>query len=344
MFFISRLNQDVSNLAELQEACGDEATRGTLCEITHNLTNSQYAAEIADAISKPVRVILIIILAYLANRIIRFFIRRSVVNLAKDKSRDRLVKFKKRTGLSKLETSQTPSYRTVQRAETIGTALRGVATFSIITATILLIVATYNIELGPIFAGAGLLGIVIGFGAQTMIRDFLAGIFIIFEDWYGVGDVVDAGQASGTVEQVTLRATRLRDVYGVVWYIPNGEILRAGNMSQQWGRALLDIGVALDTDIDLAQRVIKETADQLSSDPIHATEIIDEPEVLGVEEIGTDRIVIRVIVKTIPSAQWKIARELRARVKSAFDENGIELPPPMAASSYRDAMGPPPPR
>ena len=342
MFLLTRLSQDANNLNEVQDACGDIATRGRLCEITHDLTNSQYLAEVADAISKPVRVILIIMLAYVANRVIRFFIRRSVKNLAKDKSRERLVKFKKRTGLSKLETSENPSYRTVQRAETIGTALRGVATFSIITASILLVIATYNIELGPIFAGAGLLGIVIGFGAQTMIRDFLAGIFIIFEDWYGVGDFVDAGQASGTVEQVTLRTTRLRDVYGVVWYIPNGEIIRAGNKSQQWGRALLDIGVALDTDIELVQRVIKETADALSKDVSYATEIIDEPEVLGVEEIGTDRIVIRVIVKTTPSSQWRIARELRAKVKIAFDANGIELPPPMAASSYRDAMGPPP--
>lgn len=133
----------------------------------------------------------------------------------------------------------------------------------------MLIVSTYNIELGPIFAGAGLLGIVIGFGAQTMIRDFLAGVFIIFEDWYGMGDFVDAGHASGTVEQVTLRSTRLRDVYGVVWYVPNGEIVRAGNKSQQWGRAVLDIGVALDTDIELAQRV-DQTADILTKDVNHS--------------------------------------------------------------------------
>ncbi len=341
MLFNDRFFQNINDLNELQEACGDKQTRGKLCEFAHNLTGSQYVAEVSDAISKPVRILLIILIAYLANRIIRFFIRRSVKNLAKAKSRERLLKFKKRTGLSKLETSENPSYRTVQRAETIGSALKGVATFSIIVTAILLIIGTYNIALGPIFAGAGLLGVVVGFGAQTMIRDFLAGIFIIFEDWYGVGDIVDAGQAVGTVEQVTLRSTQLRDVYGVLWYIPNGEIVRAGNKSQKWGRAVLDIGVALDTDIDLAQRVIKDTADSLTNDVEHASEIIDEPEVLGVEEIGTDRIVIRVIVKTIPSAQWKIARELRAKVKIAFDENGIELPPPMAPASYRDAMGPP---
>jgi small conductance mechanosensitive channel len=168
---------------------------------------------------------------------------------------------------------------------------------------------------------------VIGFGAQSMIKDFLAGIFIITEDWYGVGDVVNAGEASGTVEQVTLRSTRLRDEFGTVWHIPNGVIERAGNKSQQWGRAVLDIAVAITTDIDVAQRVIKETADELANDVQYATEIIAEPEVLGVEEIGADRIVIRAIIKTTPASQWTIARELRARIKIAFDAQGIDLPP-----------------
>lgn len=325
---------------ELIDACGPKETRGNLCNWAYSLTSSKDAAGFFDSLSKPVTIIGIIVGAYILNRIVRFFIRISVNNLAKQKSRDRLTKFKKRTGLSMLETSETPSYRLVQRSNTIGTALRGITTFLISITAFLMILKVYEIQLGPIFAGAGIIGIVVGFGAQSMIKDFLAGIFIIVEDWYGVGDVVDAGEASGTVEQVTLRATRLRDQYGVVWHIPNGVIQRAGNKSQQWGRALLDIGVALDTDISLAQRVIKETADALASDESHATDIIDEPEVLGVEEIGTDRIVIRVIVKTTPSSQWKIARELRARIKLAFDENGIDLPPAVASSSYRDAMGP----
>lgn len=321
---------------ELLEACGPPETRGSLCEWAYTLTSSSYFAQSADTVSKPVRVIAIIVIAYLANRVTRFFIRRSVKNLAKEKSRERLYKFKRRTGLSKLETSENPSYRVVQRAETIGSALRGIATFTITTIAILAILQTYHIALGPLFAGAGLIGVVVGFGAQSMIRDFLAGFFLIVEDWYGVGDVVDAGEARGTVEQVTLRATRLRDEYGVVWHIPNGVIQRAGNKSQQWGRALLDIGVALDTDLDFAQQVIKDAADELASDPNYVTEVMDEPEVLGVEEIGTDRIIIRVIVKTTPSSQWKIARELRAKIKIAFDANGIDLPPPVAPGMYRD--------
>jgi small-conductance mechanosensitive channel len=316
-----------SSPEELLEACGPEETRGNLCEWSYNLTSSTYVAETMDALSKPLRVIGIILAAYLANRIARYFIRRSVVNIAKDKSRERMSKFKKRTGLSKLETSENTSFRTVQRAETIGTALKGIATFTIVLIAILLIIQTYGVDLGPILAGAGLIGVALGFGAQTMVRDFLAGFFLIIEDWYGVGDVIDAGEASGTVEQVTLRATRLRDVYGVVWHIPNGEIRRAGNKSQQWARALLDIGVALETDIDFAQDIIRQTAEGLANDPEFATEIMDEPEVWGVEEIAADRIIIRVVIKTNPSSQWKIARELRARVKAAFDENSIAFPP-----------------
>lgn len=312
---------------ELLDACGPVETRGNLCKWSYSLTSSQYFAEVVDSLSKYLRIIGIVLAAYLINRLVRFFIRHSAKKLIKDKTRERYSKFKKVTGIARLETSETPSYRLVQRAETISTALRGIATFAIYSVAFLLVIQTFDIELGPLFAGAGILGVVIGFGAQTMIRDFLAGFFIIAEDWYGVGDIVDAGEASGTVEQVTLRATRLRDINGVVWNVPNGEIRRAGNKSQQWGRAVLDIGVALDTDIDFAQEVIKQAADDLASDEAHATEIIDEPEVLGVEEIGTDRIVIRVIVKTTPSSQWNVARELRARIKAAFDSNGIDLPP-----------------
>lgn len=344
MLIASRLFDTPEQLAELQAACGEKSTRGFLCDKAYSLTHSQNIAELAETLSKPIRIIVIILGAYILNRVVRFYIRHSVKNLAKDSSRARINKLKKKTGLARLETSENPTYRTVQRAQTIGSALRGVATFVIFVAAVLLILGTYHIELGPLFAGAGLIGVVVGFGAQNMVRDFLSGIFIIVEDWYGVGDVIDAGEASGTVEQVTLRATRLRDQYGVVWHIPNGVIARAGNKSQQWGRALLDIGVALDTDIDLAQRVIKETADILAGDINYATEVLDEPEVLGVEEIGTDRIVIRVIIKTTPASQWKIARELRARIKTAFDENGIELPPPTAPGAYSDAMVSAPPK
>lgn len=329
-----------NNADELFNACGAKESRGALCKWSYELTSSQYVAELVNSLSKPIRIILIILLAYLANRIMRVFVKRIIKKLSNQRAHDKIRTFKKKTGLSKLETSEVPSSRSVQRAQTIGSAFRGVTTFVIFTIAILLILGTFNVKFAPLFAGAGIIGVVVGFGAQSMIRDFLSGIFIIVEDWYGVGDVIDAGPASGTVEQVTLRSTHLRDVYGVVWHLPNGEIVRAGNKSQQWARALLDIGVALDTDLDFAQQVIKETADALANDKAHASEIIGEPEVLGIEEIAVDRILIRVIIKTIPAAQWRVARELRLRIKAAFDKAGIVLPMPSQRITYTSAQMP----
>ena len=323
---------------ELYDACGPKESRGTVCHWVYKVTSSQYTAEIANTFSRPIRILLILIFAYLINRTMRLIVRRIVKNLSKQSSHDKIKNFKRRTGLSMLETSETPSGRSVQRAQTIGTAIKGVMTFVIVSATIFFTLSTYNVEFAPLFAGAGIFGVVIGFGAQSMIKDFLAGIFIIFEDWYGLGDEIDAGEASGTVEQVTLRSTRLRDIYGVVWYIPNGEIIRAGNKSQQWGRALLDIGVSLDTDLVYAQKVIKDTADELAKD--RASSILGRPEVLGIQEIATDRILIRVIIKTIPSAQWEITRELRLRIKVAFDKAGIVLPMPSQSVTYTNAQIP----
>jgi small conductance mechanosensitive channel len=173
------------------------------------------------------------------------------------------------------------------------------------------------------------------------VKDFLSGMFMIVEDQYGVGDVIDTGVASGTVEGVSLRTTRLRDAEGVVWHIPNGGILRVGNKSQQWARALLDIPVAYDADLTAATDAIRRAADAVAADPAFARFVIDEPEVLGVEQVTNDQIVIRLGVKTQPLEQWRVARELRARVKGALDDVGIK---PLGDSvvTYRADAGPPP--
>ena len=183
-------------------------------------------------------------------------------------------------------------------------------------------------DLAPLIAGAGIVGLAIGFGAQSLVADFIAGIFIVIEDQYGVGDYVDVGAASGTVERVSLRTTVLRDVEGVVWVIPNGEIRRVGNSSQLWARTVLDVDVAYDTDIDLAASVIKDVADEVWREKRETTTILEEPEIWGVQSFGADAISIRLAVKTEPGEQWATGRLLRARLKRAFDENGIEIPFP----------------
>ena len=185
-----------------------------------------------------------------------------------------------------------------------------------------------GLDLGPLIAGAGIVGLAIGFGAQSLVSDFIAGIFIIIEDQYGVGDIVDVGAASGTVEKVTLRTTTLRDIDGALWVVPNGEIRRVGNSSQLWARTVLDVDVAYDTDIDLAASVIKEVADGLWQEELESATIIEEPEIWGVQSFGADAISIRLAVKTEPNEQWATGRLIRARLKKAFDANGIEIPFP----------------
>jgi moderate conductance mechanosensitive channel len=192
----------------------------------------------------------------------------------------------------------------------------------------MLVLGEVGFQLGPFIAGAGIVGVALGFGAQNLVKDFLSGIFMILEDQYGVGDVVDLGEASGSVEAVGLRVTRLRSVDGTVWYVRNGEVIRVGNKSQGWARAVLDIPIGYSEDIDRVRELLRETADALYRDPEYADMVLEEPEVWGVEALSNESVVIRVVVKTEPLKQWEVARELRRRIKTAFDEHGIEIPQP----------------
>ena len=188
---------------------------------------------------------------------------------------------------------------------------------------LLMILETLSVNLAAIGIGASIIGVAVGFGSQALVRDFISGLFMLVEDQYGVGDVIDTGAATGTVEGVSLRTTRLRDAEGVVWHVPNGEIRRVGNKSQQWAQAILDVTIAYDSDISVAEAAIQGAADALANDAEFGPLIIGPPEVLGVEQILNAQISIRFAVKTKPLEQWRVARELRARVKLALDDAGI---------------------
>jgi small conductance mechanosensitive channel len=315
-----------------------------LCSTVYRLTDDRDWAEFADRFSAPLRVLVILLVAYVVVRLARRIIGRVVRRLESGETDDRIATFRRRTGLALLDSSdQMPSARRIQRAQTIGVVLRSVVGVVVWTVALLTCLGELGINLAPLLAGAGIAGIAIGFGAQTLVRDFLSGLFMMLEDQFGVGDVIDVGEASGTVEGVSLRTTRVRDVEGVVWHVPNGEITRVGNKSQQWSRALLDIAVAYDTDLSTALRVIKETADELSRDPEWSPVILSEPEVWGVEDLAASSMVIRLVVQTRPLEQWRVARELRARIKGAFDATGIEIPFPQQTVTYRSSSPPPPP-
>jgi len=218
--------------------------------------------------------------------------------------------------------------RRVQRARTMGSVLKSVSSIVVFAIGILMVLPELGLNIGPLLASAGIIGVALGFGAQSLVKDFLSGIFMIFEDQYGVGDVVDVGEASGTVEAVTLRVTRLRDVNGTVWYVRNGEILRVGNMSQNWARTVLDVPVSYREDLARVRRVLQEVAHDLWEDEDFKGQVIEEPEVWGVESMTPEAVTVRVTMKTAPLQQWNVAREMRERVKARFDHEGITMPHP----------------
>jgi small conductance mechanosensitive channel len=191
----------------------------------------------------------------------------------------------------------------------------------------------------PLIASAGIIGLALGFGAQSLVTDFLSGIFMIIEDQYGVGDAVDLGEAIGTVEAVGLRVTRLRDVEGTVWYVRNGEILRVGNQSQNWARTVVDVPVSHEQDLHYVRSVLTDVAHEVWADEDFKRDILEEPEVWGVQEMTPDWITVRVTLKTAPLEQWGVAREMRERIKARFDHLGIELARPARVLIHRDHRG-----
>jgi moderate conductance mechanosensitive channel len=230
------------------------------------------------------------------------------------------------SGISFVDTQPMSDVRRTQRAATVGAVLRSVLAILIWSIAVVTVLDELGVNLAPLLAGAGIAGIAIGFGAQSLVKDFVSGLFMLLEDQYGVGDVVDTGVAAGTVEGVSLRTTRLRDADGVVWHIPNGTIVRLGNKSQQWSRAVVDVVVAYQTDLRAATGVMQQVADEVAHDDDFSSVILDEPSVLGVESLAPGQMVVRVTVRTRPQEQARVERELRARIKTALDAAGIAVP------------------
>ena len=272
----------------LIDACGDRP--GWACETIWDATHNQTLAKLADfVVHTPLKILLILIGALVVNRFVQRFIRRFVNTLAGRAT----------SGL--LLTGTPISPRAAARTQTIGIVLRSLATATIYSFTAMLILGEVGINLGPLIAGAGIAGVALGFGAQSLVKDFLSGIFMLIEDQYGVGDVVDLGVATGTVEAVNLRSTRLRSADGTVWHVPNGGIVRVGNKSQDWSRALLDVTVAYDADLRHASEVIKRVADEMAQDDEWKDDILEPPEVWGVEHVRDGAVVIRLVLKMRPA-------------------------------------------
>lgn len=234
------------------------------------------------------------------------------------------------------------SERRAQRAQTLGSLGESVATMIIWLIVVMMILAYFGLNIGPLLASAGVIGVALGFGAQSVVKDFLSGIFMLLEDQYGVGDAIDMGDATGTVEAVSLRITRLRDVNGTVWYVRNGEVIRVGNSSQDWARAVIDVGVGYHEDTERVRSILLEVAQEMHQDPQWRNLILEDPEVWGVQDLSPDSVLVRVVVKTKPLQQWAVARHLRERIKTRFNAEGIEIPYPQRSLWIRNEGTPAP--
>lgn len=286
--------------------------------VVDNISDTNFWLD--EVLPIAIRVGVILVLAF----VVRWLLIRAV---------DKLVERRVSKQLAEADaTASTPAEaiiaakRSAQRAETLGSLFRNIITITVYSLAGLLILAELGFNLAPLIAGAGILGVALGFGAQSLVADFISGIFILMEDQYGVGDVVDVGDATGTVEEVQLRVTKIRAIDGVLWFVRNGEIMRVGNMSQDWSRTVLDVAIAYGADVKKAKEIMREIGEALDVDPDYGDKVLEAPEVWGVEDLGADAVVIRMVVKTKPGEQWAASRVLRERIKAAFDAAGIEIP------------------
>jgi small conductance mechanosensitive channel len=335
------------------EACG--ADPGLVCWLVYQVTGSDGLAQASDWIARPLNAVVILIFTWFANLLLRRFISRTVDRVIARQRRDaeqavahaeQQARTERRPNLQQRAITRAlalreSSERSTLRTKTVGTVVGSLASGFVWLIGIAIALGEFGVSLGPLIAGAGIVGVALGFGAQSLVKDFLSGMFMFIEDQYGVGDVIDVGEASGVVEVVNLRTTRIRDVDGTLWHVPNGEIRRVANKSQEWARAVLDIEVSYDTNIAHAMEVIKRVADEVWEEAPEEATILEEPELWGVEAFGESAVAIRLAMKVEPSEQWATARLIRGRIKEAFDAEGIEIPFPQQTVWLHQVAGRP---
>ena len=277
-------------------------------------------------LTRSLKVAAVLVVAFALNRLARWMVRRLVRGLQRQQVQQRLASIRAKTPRALRSTEPLPSLRRSQRADAIGALVRNLSSVVIWLVASVSILQILGLRLGLLLAGAGFVGLAIAISAQQMVTDFLAGIAMLLEDEYGVGDVIDVGPATGEVERVGLRTTQLRAVDGTVWHVRNGEIARVGNLSRDWRRVLLDVEVARGADLPLATRTVDHAAQELYQDERWRPWLLEEPEVWGVEGLGPASATIRLGLKTRPSKRDEVARELRARVDEAIEQAVIRPP------------------
>lgn len=322
------LPSTVVNTFRSSEPCYEQT--GSLCRFVFDQTDgNETAANIANwFVDKPLQILLVLLVSWILVRLSRRWIRKFVTRVVAPErtSTERLGQF----GIELPKALAAPEVdpRRSSRANSISIVLTSTTVVVIWVIAALTVFGIFGIELGPLLAGAGIAGVALGFGAQSLVKDCIAGLFMLIEDQYGIGDVVDLGEAVGVVEEVSLRTTVLRSIDGTVWHVPNGVVQRVGNRSQLWSVAVIDVDVSYDTDLAVARDLLHRAAVEVCELPDFAERVVEEPTVLGVEALAADGISLRLTVKVTPGAQWELQRAIRQHVKSVFDEADIEIPFP----------------
>jgi moderate conductance mechanosensitive channel len=304
--------------------CGDDP--GIACrlawDLSHNTTVAQLVkVYLAGPVSQTGRIAFIIVLALF----IRIILHRLINKITERAATARLpVPNGSRVHKAAVAIHATGNERREQRARALGSILRSAVSVIVFGIAALTILGILGFNLAPLLASTAVLGVALGFGAQNLVRDYLAGLLMLVEDHYGVGDTINAGVATGTVEAMTLLTTRLRDVNGVVWHIRNGTIEAVGNESQGWSRAVIDYPVPYGADLARIRALMEQAANSLYRERGWKKLMLEKPEVWGAQELSSKEVTMRLVAKTTPMRQWEVARELRARVKAALDAAGVQ--------------------
>jgi len=312
----------IDSLRDPSQACGNDPSWA--CRWIYDWTGSDAWAGVADWIlAKPLAIVVILLVAWIAGRVLRPIAGRVATKVGAPAQSQRLARLRARAPAG-LVSDEEQNLRTEARAATLSAVVRSIVTGLVWFVAFVAILDVFEINLGPLLAGAGIVGVALGFGAQQMVQDYLNGFFLVVEDQYGVGDWIDVGpDAQGVVERVTLRSTRLRGVDGTVWHVPNGEVRRVGNYTQDFAYAVLDVQVSLDVDVTAVERMITTIAERLAADESWRPDITGTPDLWGVNVLTREGATVRLLLKTAPGAQWRVQRELKRRVKSAFDREGL---------------------
>lgn len=308
--------------------CAEDA--GSWCAWVYDLTKNEAVSRSADwLIARPSKILLVLLVALVIRHLVHRAIRRLTAGSAAGQVPALLRPLKERAPEALL--GSLLSERRAQRARTIGSVLRSVSSLVVLGTALAMILGVLGLDLAPVIASAGILGLALGFGAQNLVKDFLSGIFMMLEDQYGVGDVVDLGEATGVVEAVGMRVTTVRDVSGTVWYVRNGEVLRVGNKSQGYAVAVVDLPLAHGADVVKATALAQSVSTDLTAQPPLSEHVLEPPVVLGVESVTPAAVTLRLTVKVAAGKQWSVQRALLAAVMAAFDAAGLPAPYPAAA-------------